>query len=220
MLCSFVNTRSAGTDLLVYLNDDDPKLSEYDFLKNCSPILDSHFIVGPKQYITKTYNDFSASGEYDYYSSCNDDHFFVTPEWDRKLIEIVETKGKGWGCAMAADKLTDWTKHPHPSGCVVSGKLIKTLGYMFYPELHHIGNDVLLGKLLKDIGILFEAPEILIEHRHWSNGYRPMDANYKWVYGPEEQNYGEAAMKKYIFEQYEIDKKKILDAMGAEKCAT
>lgn len=213
MLTSFHATHSQGTHLLIYISPCDPRYQDYRVIARSLPP-DTEMIEGPRRFITETYNIFSTERVYDYYSSVNDDHFFVTPEWDKRLIDVVEAKGKGWGCAMAADKLTDWSKHPHPSGCVISGKIVRTLGYLFYPKLHHIGNDVLLGRLLKDLGLLFEAPEIIIEHRHWSNGYRPMDDNYKWIYGKEEQDYGDAAMKDYLFNQYHTDKKKIQEAMA------
>lgn len=215
MMASFVATRSPENDLVVYVSKDDPR---YDDYARSLPWPERCLMVnGPRQYISHTYNMFAEQNpQYDYYAPLNDDHFCITPGWDRKLVELLETKSRGWGCAMAADKLTDWDKYPHPSGCVVSKKTIDALGFMFYPKLHHIGNDVIMGKLFLALGILHGAKDVMIEHRHWVNGIRPMDDNYKWVYGREEQEYGNKMVMDYLYTQYNDDFKKLKEAMTHE----
>ena len=88
---------------------------------------------------------------------------------------------------------------------------------MFYPKLHHIGNDVIMGKLFLALGILHGTKDVVIEHRHWANGMRSWDDNYKWVYGREEQDYGNAMVSEYLFNQYEIDFQKLKRAMEDDK---
>lgn len=47
-------------------------------------------------------------------------------------------------------------------------------------------------------------------------GERPMDDNYRWVYGLEEQNYGDATATEYMYGQFNADVAKIKAAMTAE----
>lgn len=215
MLESWARTISTANEhtLVAYISPDDPAFDEYMALK--LPI-GACIEWGQRRYISETYNVLSSDNSFDYFAPLNDDHFCVTPGWDEKLIALLEEKSKGWGCAMADDKLTDWNKHPHPSGCIISRKTIRAVGYMFYPKLHHIGNDVIMGKLYTDLGILHGTKDVVIEHRHWVNGMRPMDDNYKWVYSQEEQNYGDDRVREYLYTQYQIDKKKLQEAMANE----
>jgi len=213
MIQSFRETASPGNFLVVYLNDDDPKLSEYQKIEvpeNCN------IFVGPRKFIAEVYNEFSWRSQAKYFAPVNDDHYFHTRFWDQKLIGILEQKGQGWGIAMADDLLSDWSRYLHPSGCIVSGKMARELGYMIYPKIQHIGIDVMLMKLCKGINRLFSTREIIIEHRHWINGKRTIDDNYKWVYSDAQQSYGDAAVKEYMLEHYENDVKKLLDAIAKE----
>lgn len=215
MMESWARTRELPGRLIAYISPDDPRFSEYQLLaipEGCE------IQSGPRRYITETYNTIIKENPgFDYYSTGNDDHLFVTQGWDRKLVELVETRSNGWGCAMAADGLTDWDRYPHPSGCVVSKKTIDVLGYIFYPKLRHIGTDVTMGRLFNSLGILHGAKDVVIEHRHWLNGARPMDDNYRWVYGQEEQNYGDATATEYMYGQFKEDSEKLRKAIENEK---
>jgi len=218
MIESFLATRSVGTNLLIYLNEDDPRLHEYQYVSQYAiRELGVSMAVGPRKFIAEVYNLYATSFDYPYYAPVNDDHYFITPGWDQKLINILEEKGQGWGIAMADDKLTDWDKFLHPSGCIVSGKMVRTLGYMVYPKIQHIGIDVMLMKLCKGINRLFPTRDVVIEHRHWINGKRTIDDNYRWVYGDAQQTYGNEAVREYMFKQYKTDVAKILTAIENEK---
>lgn len=210
MLESFLATkRPTLTKMIVYLNDDDPTLGDYDLPASD----DVRVLVGPKQFIADTFNQFCVVPA-DYYANLNDDHLFVTPLWDEKLIELNEREMNGWGIACAEDALTDWSKHPHPSGCVISGKAVRLLGWIAPPGTRHIGIDVIQGKLFGGLGLLRLDRNVVIEHRHWVNGKRPMDDNYRWVYSNEEQNHGDEAVKKYLFGEYKTDREKLRKAAG------
>jgi hypothetical protein len=215
MMESFIATRSPTTAMIAYLNSDDPELKNYvtkwpAYIK---------IVVGKPKYISEVYNMYAKDfPTFDYYAPINDDHLFMTPQWDQMLLGLCETQGKGWGVAMADDCLTDWNYYPHPSGCVVSGKMVRLLGYMVYPKLHHTGIDVTLGKLCNNLGILFGTKDVVIKHRHWLNSERPMDDNHKWIYGKKEQEYGKAAVQEYLFNKYPQDFQKLKDAMADKKC--
>jgi len=209
MVVSFLRTKGTHTRMIVYLNDDDPTLGDYDLPQSD----DIKVIVGPRQYIADTFNQFCVVPA-DYYSNLNDDHFFVTDRWDEKLIDLNEREMNGWGIACADDRLTDWNAHPHPSGCVISGKAVRLLGWIAPPGVRHIGIDVTQGKLFGGLGLLRRDKNVVIEHRHWVNGMRPMDENYKWVYGREEQEHGDEAVRRYMFGAYREDREKLRKAVG------
>ena len=211
MLESFHRTKSKDTCMVVYLNEDDPKLPEYRREYRDEVLL----IVGPRKYLSEAYNlIFKEFPDKDYYVPINDDHFFVTPEWDKKLIEVVETKGRGWGLAAAEDYLTDWDKWPHPSGCVISGNIPRTLGYFIWDKIQHIGIDDYLQYLMQGIGGLFHVPEVVIEHRHWINGKRFLDENYKWVYSQEQSAYGRKMVQEYLRDHLNSDVLKLMKGIG------
>jgi len=217
MLQSFYETTSGEhTKLLVYLNEDDTSLPEYEKVLASfdSPFLD--VVIGPRKFIVEVYNMGACLDVCDYYAPINDDHVFITPDWDRKLIDVVETKGSGWGVACADDLLTDWSKCTHPSGCVISGNIARTLSYLIHPAIRHIGTDTYLMKMANGIKRLFMERDIVIEHRHWINGQRPMDANYRWVYSNEEQEWGRTAIRHYLFNAYRADMEKLYKAMEAD----
>jgi hypothetical protein len=220
MIQSFKETACPGNYLVVYLNEDDPKLLEYE--KVCREFKRQgfrsfQFDVGPRKFIAEVYNEYSWKSQAQYFAPVNDDHYFHTFHWDKKLIDILEQKGQGWGIAMADDLLSDWSKYQHPSGCIVSGKMVQELGYMVYPKIHHIGVDVMLMKICQGVNRLFMTRDVVIEHRHWINGRRNIDDNYKWVYGDAEQSYGNAMVKEYLFQHYENDVKKLLNAIVKEQ---
>jgi len=213
MVESFLKTKRDGwTRMIIYLNDDDPRLMEYTNPEHP----DIKMIVGPRRYIAEVFNWFSFARRADYYSNLNDDHLFVTEKWDEKLIALAEEKTNGWGIACADDKLTNWAQYLHPSGCVISGKATRALGWIAAPGVRHIGIDVVQGKLFGALGLLHFTKDVVIEHRHWVNGMRPMDDNYKWVYGKEEQDHGEKAVQDYMYEQFEKDKQRLKKAIAEE----
>ncbi|MDP3013079.1 MAG: hypothetical protein Q8M92_02470 [Candidatus Subteraquimicrobiales bacterium] len=214
MIKSFAETRGDNTDLLIYVDELDPTKSKY--LEMIEPFILERGITlqfGPRLHIVEVYNKFSNEHSYNYYAPINDDHVFLTYHWDEKLIKVVETSGGGWGLAMADDLLTDFTTSMHPSGCVISGNIIRALGYMVWPKLHHIGTDTFLQKICQGVNRLFLVKDVIIEHRHWLNGRRPLDDNYKWVYGGEEQRYGAYAISNYLYNHLPDDIEKLRAAM-------
>lgn len=217
MLTSLEETKSPGTDSLVYLNHDDPALPEYQEKTGHLPCT---FIYGPRKYMIEVCNIYSLSEpRYDYYLFNNDDHYFHTVHWDAKMIKVLEERGQGWGIVGANDLYTEWANCKHPSACMLSRKMIDALGYAIWPPIHHIGADTYFQKIAEGIGRLFLEPGIIIEHRHWLNGKRLMDDNYKWVYGQEEQRYGWGKIREYLFTQYPHDIKKLKDAIAKEQNA-
>ena len=207
---SLYNTKATpdnGVDLVVYLNEDDPRRYEYGCYEKT--------LIGKRLYLAEAYNYlFKEYPDYEYYSLLNDDHYCITPRWDDVLISIIESCGKGWGIACCEDKLTDWNKFQHPSGMVISGNIPRTLGYMVWPKIQHIGIDCYFMSLLKGIERLYRLSDVVIEHRHWLNGKALLDENYKWVYNKNQYQYGMSMVEEYKRTQLQKDIDKLKEAMN------
>lgn len=198
-------TPDNGVDLIVYLNEDDLKRYEYGNYEKT--------LWGKRRYLAEAYNYlFQKYPNYDYYSLLNDDHYCITPGWDRKLIEMIEKKD-GWGLSCCEDNLTDWSKFQHPSGMIISGNIPRALGYMIYPRIEHIGVDCFFKELLTPLGLMYHTTDVVIEHRHWSNGKALLDENYRWVYNTNTFQHGMSMVAEYKRIQLSKDIEKIQQAM-------
>jgi hypothetical protein len=204
MLDSFDKTKSEGTEIIIYISEDDPCLEDY-----IKVLKGRNFIIGIRRSIVETYNYISCELHPDipYYGMIDDDHYFITPGWDNRYIDAIE-KGGGWGLACGEDKLTDWNKFKHPSGCIIDGRVIQTLGYFVYPEIKHIGTDMYLGALFGALGRLYHLPDVIIEHRHRINNMARDDDNYRQVYAKESEGPGRATFDLWVISQMqnEVDK--------------
>jgi hypothetical protein len=182
MLDSFEKTKRGKTDMVVYLDGDDPKLLDYT-LGGYMVVYGTHTYqgqVGVRRYlgevadfVIKRYQD------YDYYAEINDDMVFRTVGWDKILTKKIEDNG-GWGIAYGDDLMMS-VKRRRPSQVVISANIIKTLGYIAPPCLKHLYRDYYWKELGEGIGKLFLCPEVIIEHKHWSVGKAEMDDTYKTI---------------------------------------
>ena len=198
MLGSFDATRSPGTDIVIVAGEDDPRLDDY------LPLLRGRrAVVGPRRFLVQTFNDCTTKlfPGTPYYGEVNDDHFYRTRGWDKTFIDMINDRGNGWGIACGNDMIqTNWHAFSHPSACVISGNIIRTLGHFVWPKLLHLFTDVYLRDLSRGIGRLFYTPEVVIEHRHWVNGRVKFegDENYKWIYSQEQQKAAYATHQKWL----------------------
>ena len=213
MLDSFNRTKTLETEIAIYIADDDPCLEEYkQVLRNYT------HKIGPWMTQGNVFNMFSS--EYkniEFYGTVNDDHIYHTRGWDQSLTNAIKEKGNGWGLACANDLMTDWEKFKHPGATIISGNIIRTLGYYTWPKFRWIGIDFAQGALYTRLSRLFYFPEIIVEHRHWLNNKAEKDDNYKWIYGDEEQKYGHDLEQEYLRTQIDIEYNLITEAIRKEK---
>jgi hypothetical protein len=202
MLRSFDETKSEGTEIIVYISNDDPKLEEYKKI-----LQGRNLIIDKRRYIVEVFNYISCElhPNIKYYGEVNDDHIYRTKGWDKVLIESIEKKGGGWGVACGQDLINnDWYKHRHPSACVISGNMVRTLGHFVLPTLRHMCTDNYLRDISEGINRLFFCPEVIVEHCHKINGRAGNDENYDWVYSKEQQDYGYAVYRKWVTDEKNI----------------
>lgn len=187
MLKTFYETKSAGTEIFIYLHIDDPKLSEYAKFISKYP-----HVIGPHRTLQEVFNHVCLETHpgIPYYQVICDDHLYRTKGWDNKLISEFEKQSNGWGFCCGADLINggDWHKHQHPSAEIWSYKQAKTLGYAYSREFRHQGLDFYTKDLGLAINGLVFVPEVVIEHLWYGGCTKPMDDNIK-------EKYDESSMK-------------------------
>jgi hypothetical protein len=190
MLRSFDETKSEGTDIIIYISDCDPRLEEYKVA-----LEGRRYEIGKRlfpsavcNYLARKYPD------YLYYADVADDHIYRTKNWDKILIDEIESHG-GWGVSFGWGMI-----HPKearlPQASIISGNIVRLLNYMTPPAITHAYNDNALQDLAETLGILYPRPDVVIEHQHFLNGKGTMDDNYRWVLSQETLEIGK---KQYEF---------------------
>lgn len=163
---------SLSSDLIIYLDDDDPEAPNYRRYKDPRITVE----VGPRRRLVAATNyGVETHPDYEYYGSMGDDHIPMTEGWDTKLIERIESNN-GWGIAYGDDLL----KHEQlPTACIMSANIIQAIGYMCLPALIHLYVDDFWKELGAATGMLFYEPSVVVEHVHPFGGKVPMDEGYK-----------------------------------------
>jgi len=210
MLDSFNATKSKDTEIIVYVADDDPQLDKYKEILN-----DINHIIGWRRSLVQVLN-FISTDRYPgvfYYQEINDDHIYLTKGWDRILINTIEAEGKGWGIACANDLMTNepWEVARHPSAAIISGNIVRTLGYFVLPELEHLYTDTYLRDIGEGIKALFRLEGVVIEHCHWLSNKAVKEA-YVAVYDQEKFRVAYRVYHKWIKYQRKLDIEKLLKA--------
>ena len=201
---SWQKTETGYSQLLVCTDHDDPLAKNYPQYYNVN------YRQANRSYIGDIINQVSKDEIYDYYAFIGDDHRFRTKGWDQLAIETIEKKGNGWGIVYGNDLLQG---EKLATAAIVSGNIVRALGYMSLPGLHHLYIDNFWMEIGRGIDRLFYVPEIVIEHMHFSVGKSEKDDLYAQVNSPEmyshdSQIFSEWA-RNYKQEDIERIKKKI-----------
>lgn len=161
MLESFNRTRSDNTYVVVYLDDDDPTLKEYD-LSNMENV---SFIVGERMNVAQIHNRIILENHgYDFYMPINDDVIFTSNGWDKILMDTINENGKRWGIAYPDDDTANHRYNYPTFGCM-SANIVKLLGYFYPPSLKMLNGDVFLLDIGRAIGRLYYCPDSRLKHR-------------------------------------------------------
>ena len=154
----------ATTPVWLRLDDDDPN-PEYHH-ENWT------VDIGPKLPLSEIYAEaYRKFPDSEWYGFIADDVVPLTSNWDTKLIEAAGHDG------MAVPAGGDTT-----GGCphfVLGGDLARSIGWLALPGLNRLYIDTCWGKIAEQRGVLRHVPEVLLEHRHFSNKLALFDATYK-----------------------------------------
>lgn len=176
MLKSFDETKSEGTEIVLYVWKDDPDAAEYQInLKG------RNVIYGEKRFMGDVLNYISTEVYPDvpYYQNINDDHYYAVKGWDNMMVGVIDDNN-GWGISYCKGK---GGLH-NPNAEIISGKIVRAIGYYVYPKYRQFGLESYVISLGEACGF-FYIPEV-IEHRSINAGFGPKDDIYKFIYSPEE----------------------------------
>lgn len=212
MAKSFVDTKeSANSFLVAYVYENDPKVEEYKKLDltgmSCVDIIyeKDRCMVEVLNYIST-----ELIPDADFYSEVNDDHVFITPGWDMKMIDAITQKNSGF--AIAYGKTENL-----PTATMCSGSVVRGLGYFFPREYKHSWVDNWLVNIGFETNILTYLPDVIVEHRHHAFGLSEKDSVYNYA----EQDY---ANGKEVFEKWVREKKdsdyKLVEALKSSQVPT
>lgn len=178
MLDSLNNT-STTTDVVFLIDkDDDLKLQYFEFIPESKIMLfdNTKSALFIERTLTEKINSaFSLlADDYEYFSVSNDDFVYHTPAWDQKLINVLEDYGPG--IAYGNDLLQGKRL---PTTSIVSGKIVKALGWLQMPSLSHLYGDEVWKFIGNELNILFYVDNVIIEHKHWIKDRSLIDETYK-----------------------------------------
>ena len=114
-----------------------------------------------------------------------DDQVVQTEHWDLKLIEWL----KGWNLVSCYDD--GWQINERGgriAGTILySGELLRTIGYIYPPGMHHVYLDDILEDLGQHSGCWsfkeHACPDVTIAHLHVDRGMGERDETYDMAYG-------------------------------------
>lgn len=165
MVKSFNKTTRFDNDLVLALNIDDEQMSLYQEIK------EHKVAVKANSTVTKIINDiYEMYPNYDYYHITNDDVIYHTDGWDYKLTNVLEEYGDG--VAYGNDLFQGENCPTFP---MISGDIVRKLGWLQYPALNRYCGDVVWKELCKRAECLYYLDQVIIEHKH--DGKYDLDVN-------------------------------------------
>ena len=164
--------RETGTTTSAYvrLDEDDATLNEYLIAEKPSNWI---IVVGERLPLSGVYNEvYRSLPDAAYWIFIADDVVPLTHEWDRKLIEAAGTDGM----AVPSGGHEDYAGAPH---FALGGDLARSMGWLALPGLNRLYIDTVWWEIAEAKGVLRHAPDIVLDHRHFSNGKALMDSTYR-----------------------------------------
>lgn len=171
-----LETRSSpDVTTVVALDDDDPEFEAY------GQVLGGHPAVlcfqGMRRSLTSWTNklafEVGLANGYEALVSMGDDHLPRTDGWDTVLADAIRDMG-GTGIAYPDDmRRTDI-----PEAVMVSGDIVRALGWFCLPSLRHFYVDNVWADLGNGAGCLRFCPASVVEHMHWERGFSDHDLTY------------------------------------------
>ncbi len=153
----------------VRLDEDDASLSQYAALE--MP-LGWEVIIGPRVPLSEVYNEaYREIPETSHWIFIADDVVPITKGWDRLLIDAAGMDGMA---VPAGGHDPNGTPH-----FVLGGELVRSIGWLALPGLSRLYIDTVWADIARLRGVLRHVPDVVLEHRHFSNGKALYDQTYK-----------------------------------------
>ena len=159
---------SNDVDIMFYLNDDDPKLTEYK-----DTIDEKYYTIGPNQSTCYSWNQLADRAKYDIVMLMGDDVDIKTPRWDNlivdefnkyddKILMVVPNDGRHKGTKKIEIKeSTLWPDTDLPAAhFAVHKNWINTLGYLAPPFFWHWHVDSYTQKVARNLNRCLYLPTV------------------------------------------------------------
>lgn len=208
----------SSTPVWVLVDNTDPSIEAYRTMKLpdlCEFIWTDAITMGDK--VREVWGRFK---DLDYVGILNDDHRLKTKGWDQKILSQIN----GTNIISTND---GWVAPNRICGAICfSGKILRTLNYMFLPGMHHLFSDDLWAYLFGKSNSCKILMDVLVEHDHAYKNAAKKDSTFEKINGPlglvqtPEGNVGQGGFwpnDKKVFEEWlssgqaEKDLQKIVD---------
>ncbi len=142
----------------------------------------------------------------DWVGILNDDHYVVTPNWDKLLIAKLDGKNfvsanDRWVAPTKATTATVWSK-----------PLLDILGWPIYPPgLQHLFIDDLWEHLGRQTGCWRVAMNVVVEHRHVIKDPKIEDDTHRKVYNQKSWDMDKAIFDNFMKHDFNLVVQKIKD---------
>lgn len=159
----------ASTPVELCVDINDPCWPQYE-----SMVLPTewHLAMRAIEPLSKIYNAaYQRHPNESFYGFIADDVVPTTKDWDRKLIETAGLDGMA---VPAGGETTGGCPH-----FVLGGNLVRSIGWLALPGLQRLFIDTCWGKIASSLGVLKHCPNVILEHRHFSNHLALFDATYR-----------------------------------------
>jgi hypothetical protein len=106
-----------------------------------------------------------------------DDNIPETSCWDRRLVDALD----GWNIVSCDD---GWQAPKRIANCwVIGGDLVRELGYIFAPGIHHLFVDDMWEIIGKEASNWRCLMDVMVRHAHVMKGDAEADTTHKAAYG-------------------------------------
>ena len=126
--------------------------------------------------------------------------YYHTPGWDDVFIKILNDSGGG--IAYGNDTIQ---KENMPTTSVISGDIVRALGWLQMPTLTHLYGDEVWKHIGNELKILHYVPEVIIEHNHWFKNKELIDDIYLKTNSTEMYNIDRIAFTEWKVKQSKTD---------------
>jgi len=208
MIQSFDKKSSNRAQLIFIIDSDDRWFHEYEYM-----FARTHhsFIVRHQNSICETYNMIVTQWypDYKFYSVTCDDYIYHTGNWDQVLMKkLIEKSG---GFAYGDDGMNG----PNlPTTCIISGEIVRALGWIVLPGLKCLCGDLVWRELGNALNRLFYIPEVKIEHMSCMAGKAEEDDTYRHTNSPENYTNDNKTFRTWRSNKMPADAAKIQGALS------
>ena len=185
-----------SSPLYVIVDEDDPKLQEYEDL---ATELQFNYMVteregkGMAKPLNKAAHFLSEIGYHEHFCFLGDDHRPRTIDWDKEFVDNLDEMETG---LIYGNDL--FQGEELPTAVAMTGNIVKALKGMVPPGMIHLYLDNFWLQLGRDLNAIRYLPEVIVEHMHPVAGKGDWDAQYKEVNAEEVYSADAIAFKEYM----------------------